>query len=300
MAVGGGLRAAACMRLPAVAAPLTSTQTLLSPTPQPKLDSCFAGLVGAEVEAAVEEYGGRVAAVVNVSPTYYGIIHDTSALHAAIARAHARAVAKGAAPAGPPPPLIVDEAHGAHLSLLSPHIDGGPGAAGSDEVGEGGLGGALAGGAEVVVHSTHKTLTSLSQASMLHVGRGVAASHPELEEALAVSLDILQSSSPSALLLASLDATRHLFASPRGPALLRRARRLAALVKRALRRLAPRLQVLHTPEQLAGGDCLGGRARCVGGRLWLDPLRLVIRTAPSCSAHDAAAFLEQVAQCLAH
>ena len=249
----------------------------------------------------MEEYGGRVAAVVNVSPTYYGVIHDTSALHAAIARAHARAVAKGSAPAGPPPPLIVDEAHGAHLSLLSPRRDGGAGAGASDEEG-GGLSrlGALAGGAEVVVHSTHKTLTSLSQASMLHVGREVAASHPDLLYAVGVSLDLLQSSSPSALLLASLDATRHLFASPRGPALLRRARRLAALVKRALRRLAPRLQVLHTPEQLAGGDCLGGRARCVGGRLWLDPLRLVIRTAPSCSAHDAAAFLEQVAQCLAH
>lgn len=52
-------------------------------------------------------------------------------------------------------PLLVDEAHGAHLSL-HPALPAG----------------ALACGADAVAQSTHKTLSALTQAAMLHVRGG--------------------------------------------------------------------------------------------------------------------------------
>lgn len=84
-------------------------------------------------------------------------------------------------------PLIVDEAHGSHLGVhpqLPPS--------------------ALSQGADVVIQSSHKTLTALTQAAMLHhQGDRV---DPQL---LHHCLTLLQTTSPSYLLLASLDAARH-------------------------------------------------------------------------------------------
>ncbi|NEO25846.1 MAG: aminotransferase class I/II-fold pyridoxal phosphate-dependent enzyme, partial [Kamptonema sp. SIO4C4] len=83
-------------------------------------------------------------------------------------------------------PLLVDEAHGAHFAF---HPDLPPSA--------------LSAGADLTVQSTHKTLGSLSQASMLHTqGRRI---NPQR---LQTALQLVQSTSPNALLLASLDATR--------------------------------------------------------------------------------------------
>ncbi|BFM40815.1 aminotransferase class I/II-fold pyridoxal phosphate-dependent enzyme [Synechocystis sp. LKSZ1] len=83
-------------------------------------------------------------------------------------------------------PLLVDEAHGAHFGFhpaLPPS--------------------ALSLGADLTVQSTHKTLGALSQAAMLH-GQGPRISPERIQSALA----LVQSTSPSALLLASLDAAR--------------------------------------------------------------------------------------------
>ncbi len=89
--------------------------------------------------------------------------------------------------------LIVDEAHGSHFGL----VKGLPASA-------------LQLGADVVIQSTHKTLSALTQASMLHVGDRVA-NDPALLARLTRSLAMLQSSSPSALLTLSLDlAAAHL------------------------------------------------------------------------------------------
>ena len=115
-----------------------------------------------------------MAAVVAVSPTYFGAIQDIQQLSAVC---HKHGV-----------PLLVDEAHGSHLSFL-------------------GLDSALQSGADVVVQSTHKTLTALSQAAMLHQGRAsYQASSPnedgfgeELRGALSDALELLQSSSPSSV-----------------------------------------------------------------------------------------------------
>jgi arginine decarboxylase len=105
-------------------------------------------------------------------PNYYGMAID-------LAPYRALADATGAV-------LIVDEAHGAHF--------------GSDPAVPQS---ALQQGADIVIQSTHKTLSALTQASMLHVG---ADSHGRVKvDALRQSLAMLQSSSPSALLTMSLD-----------------------------------------------------------------------------------------------
>ncbi|MDQ7092761.1 amino acid decarboxylase [Desulfosporosinus sp. PR] len=82
----------------------------------------------------------------------------------------------------PHTPLLVDQAHGSHFlnSLFPPS--------------------ALRLGADLVLHSTHKTLSALTQSAMLHV-QGTKVSRTRLRQ----SLELLQSSSPSYVLLASLE-----------------------------------------------------------------------------------------------
>jgi len=79
-------------------------------------------------------------------------------------------------------PVLVDQAHGSHFKGdLFPK-------------------GAVDQGADIVVHSTHKTLAALTQAAMLHVqGNRID------KIALQKSLELLQTSSPSYLLMESLD-----------------------------------------------------------------------------------------------
>lgn len=112
-------------------------------------------------------------AVVLVSPTYHGLCSEVGAI-ADLAHAHGI-------------PLLVDEAHGPHFAF-HPNLPA-P---------------ALAQGADLVVQSTHKVLSALSQASMLHV-QGPRIDRDRLQAAL----QLTQSTSPSYLLLASLDAARH-------------------------------------------------------------------------------------------
>jgi arginine/lysine/ornithine decarboxylase len=78
--------------------------------------------------------------------------------------------------------LVVDEAHGTHLAFDERlPVDG------------------LAAGADVVIQSPHKTLGSLTQSALLHVRRGLDPAP------FAHALGMLQSSSPNASLLVSLD-----------------------------------------------------------------------------------------------
>lgn len=79
-------------------------------------------------------------------------------------------------------PILVDQAHGAHYKGdLFPQ-------------------GAVAQGADLVLHSTHKTMAALTQAGMLHI-QGKRINRADLRR----SLEILQTSSPSYLLMASLE-----------------------------------------------------------------------------------------------
>ena len=116
-------------------------------------------------------------AVLIVSPTYYGVCGDVAAI-AQLAHQHNL-------------PLLVDEAHGAHFAfhpdLPTP---------------------AMIAGADVAVQSIHKTLTAMTQAAMLH-RQGNRVKDDRLRNALM----LVQSTSPSYLLLASLDAARQQMAT---------------------------------------------------------------------------------------
>ncbi|KAB2079388.1 hypothetical protein ES319_A05G001300v1 [Gossypium barbadense] len=83
-------------------------------------------------------------------------------------------------------PVIVDEAHGAHFGF-HPQLPSS----------------ALQQGADLAVQSTHKVLCSLTQSSMLHMSGNIVD-----RERICRCLQTLQSTSPSYLLLASLDAAR--------------------------------------------------------------------------------------------
>lgn len=102
------------------------------------------------------------------SPTYEGVLSDLGAI---IALAHRHGLT-----------VLVDEAHGPHLGL-SPHFPMG----------------ALSAGADIVIHSLHKTLPSLTQTALVHVRT------PALANEMQRQLAIFETTSPSFLLLASID-----------------------------------------------------------------------------------------------
>lgn len=129
---------------------------------------------GLEEKLAECRAQGRLPAMVVItSPTYEGVISDIAGI-ARIVHAY------GAY-------LIVDEAHGAHLPFLC-------------EAGFPNSAAVL--GADFVIQSLHKTLPSLTQTAILHVGAGV----PEpLLERLRYYLGVFQSSSPSYVLMAAAE-----------------------------------------------------------------------------------------------
>ena len=149
----------------------------------PPVDAAF-GVYGsiapAAVEAALTAHPG-VRCVVLTSPTYEGVLSDIASI-SAICRRHGV-------------PLLVDEAHGAHLLPLA--------------VSHGWQGGAVAGGADLVVQSAHKTLPSLTQTALLHWNGGPLADPEEVER----QLDVFETSSPSYPLMASLDGCTGLLAA---------------------------------------------------------------------------------------
>lgn len=111
-------------------------------------------------------------AVMLLYPTYHGVCGDIQAI---AQRVHDYNI-----------PLLVDEAHGAHLRF-HPDLPAS----------------AMSAGADLSIQSTHKVLAAMTQASMLHI-----QGHRLDPERLSQALQLVQSTSPSALLLASLDAAR--------------------------------------------------------------------------------------------
>lgn len=127
-----------------------------------------------EVRRALKEHPEAVAVLIT-SPTYQGICSDLTAIAGEVHDHHKL--------------LLVDEAHGAHFTFhdqLPPS--------------------ALQSGADMVVQSTHKMLGSLTGSAMLH-GKGGRYDR----ERLRTMLGMVQTSSPSYLMLLSLDAVRHQF-----------------------------------------------------------------------------------------
>lgn len=134
-----------------------------------------------DVERMLEEHP-QVRAVIITSPTYEGILADVSAIAALVHRKNKI--------------LIVDEAHGAHLKpelcltgTCAALLDG-------EQPQD-----AISAGADLVIHSLHKTLPSMTQTALLHV-KGERVDRLRLRKYLAM----LQSSSPSYVLMASMDS----------------------------------------------------------------------------------------------
>src|SRR5213076_2737058 len=126
----------------------------------------------AALEAALAAAPDARAAFI-VSPTYYGMAADVAGMAEVAHRAGV--------------PLVVDQSWGPHFGFndaLPPT--------------------ALSQGADAMVTSTHKIAGSLTQSAMLHVGRSGRID----EGAIARALRLLRSTSPSSLLLASLDGAR--------------------------------------------------------------------------------------------
>ncbi len=107
------------------------------------------------------------------NPTYEGVVSDIKSISAVCKKYGI--------------PLIVDEAHGC-LWNFNKHLP---------ET-------ALKLGADAVVHSLHKTGGSMSQSSMLHIAKDSIIDEVAVEKAL----KLLHTTSPSLMLLASLDAAR--------------------------------------------------------------------------------------------
>ena len=127
----------------------------------------------ADVQKALEEHPG-IRAVMIVSPTYDGVVSDIEKIAEIVHEAGCL--------------LIVDEAHGAHFGF-DPYF---PESANMY-------------GADLVINSLHKTLPALTQTALLHVN-GERVNRRKVKR----YLDMLQTSSPSYILMASIDACIHL------------------------------------------------------------------------------------------
>ena len=126
------------------------------------------GILPSDVENSLAEEPG-IEAVFVTSPTYEGICSDISGM-AEIC--HERGI-----------PLIVDQAHGAHFPFSAYFPED-----------------AVSAGADVVIQSVHKTLPSLTQTALLHIQGELVD-----REKIRYYLSVYQSSSPSYVLMASID-----------------------------------------------------------------------------------------------
>lgn len=122
-----------------------------------------------QVEQALQEHPD-IRAVMIVSPTYDGVVSDVEAIAKIV---HRQGI-----------PLIVDEAHGAHFGF-HPYFP-----KNANQL-----------GADLVIHSVHKTLPSLTQTALLHMNGNLIE-----RERVELYLRMLQTSSPSYVLMASIDA----------------------------------------------------------------------------------------------
>ena len=137
------------------------------------------GIYGSIRPEDVEEALSRhpdIRLVVITSPTYEGVVSNV----ASIARiCHSRGI-----------PLLVDEAHGSHMRFSSFFPES-----------------AVKAGADIVIHSVHKTLPSVTQTALLHINTKSGLVSPEVVQRYLTSF---QTSSPSYIFMESIDACRHI------------------------------------------------------------------------------------------
>lgn len=107
--------------------------------------------------------------VIITSPTYEGIVSDVESISKICHKLNI--------------PLMVDEAHGAHFGFtkMFPKTS-------------------ILNGADIVIHSVHKTLPSFTQTALLHINGKLVNN-----ESIKKMLSIYESSSPSYILMSSID-----------------------------------------------------------------------------------------------
>lgn len=128
----------------------------------------FGGIDPEDVEKALEQ-DGEIEAVLITSPTYDGVVSDIKRI---VQIVHKRKI-----------PLIIDEAHGAHFGFHSRFPQN-----------------SICLGADIVIHSVHKTLPSLTQTALIHIN-GKFVDRNKINQ----FLEIYQTSSPSYVLMSGIE-----------------------------------------------------------------------------------------------
>ena len=146
---------------------LNLTQSYLFPEVYSEI-GILGGITVSQVKRACEE-NEDIDCVVITSPTYEGIVSPVREIARYL---HQKKI-----------PLIVDEAHGAHLHFQKSAPES-----------------AVNAGADIVVQSLHKTLPALTQTGLLHINQTGLVSVSEILK----NEQIYQTSSPSYVLMASI------------------------------------------------------------------------------------------------
>jgi lysine decarboxylase len=157
-------------------------------------------------------------AVFVINPTYFGSVGPLKEI---VEFAHAHHMA-----------VLVDEAHGAHyyFGLRNQPYS------------------AMAAGADMTAASFHKTVGSLTQSSVLLMHTGMFS-----REDVQKSLNIINSTSPSSILMASIDAARAFMASKAGVSAMKETYVLARYARREIDKI-PGFRVCGKKHFLAHGS----------------------------------------------
>ena len=177
------------------------------------------GIAPWDVQKALDE-DPDIEAVFITSPTYEGVISDIKAIADIV---HEKDI-----------PLIVDEAHGAHLGLYGPLTQ------------KYGMESAIKLGADIVIQSLHKTLPSFTQTALVHYD-------PELidEKRLKRYLSMYQSSSPSYILMAGIDRCLDILENHKTELFEKYAERIESFYRVVKEENFANLHIL-TPEEITG------------------------------------------------
>ena len=202
----------------------------------------FSSVTPGQIRDAIRKAPSRPDIVVVTSPTYEGVISDIAGI-ARVCREEGV-------------PLMVDEAHGAHLGLYDVFA-----------------GSAVKAGADIVIQSLHKTLPALTQTGIAHFCSDNAA----LESEFVRMLRAIQSSSPSYLLTASADSCVR-FLESRGEELLSRWKKLTVYARKKLAQYGR-----NAPPEARGGKeqtapCHPELFAGNGGTYMTDPAKICLVT----------------------
>lgn len=159
-------------------------------------------LLGLSVEDVKREWRGDFSCVILTSPTYEGVVSDIAGIAEFVHRQEI--------------PLIVDQAHGAHLAWWKRsggHVET-----------------AVSAGADLVVESLHKTLPALTQTGLLHI-----CSRRVEQDLVERYLDIYETSSPSYVLMASMSQCLQWMMEESGKYFADFEKRLAGFAENALK-----------------------------------------------------------------